>query len=83
MIGRSWLVDPAAFGGHREYDLAMMLLFGGFGRECFEAYEEVRPLAAGWEERVPLHQLGPLVVHAVKFGGGYVTAVERALSHYV
>jgi fructosamine-3-kinase len=81
--GRNWLVDPAAFGGHREYDLAMMLLFGGFGRECIEAYHAAFPLAAGWEERVPLHQLGPLVVHAVKFGGGYVAAVERALARYL
>jgi fructosamine-3-kinase len=80
--GTSWLVDPAAFGGHREYDLAMMRLFGGFGRECFEAYADVAPLADGWEERVPLHQLGPLVVHAVKFGGGYVTAVADALARY-
>jgi fructosamine-3-kinase len=81
--GRSWLVDPAAFGGHREYDLAMMLLFGGFGRDCFAAYDEAFPLAADWEERVPLHQLGPLVVHAVKFGGGYAAAVDRALAPYL
>jgi fructosamine-3-kinase len=81
--GSNWIVDPAAFGGHREYDLAMMMLFGGFGRECIEAYDAAFPLAAGWEERVPLHQLGPLVVHAVKFGGGYVAAVERALARYV
>lgn len=80
--GTSWLIDPAAFGGHREYDLAMMRLFGGFGSECFEAYADVAPLADGWEERVPLHQLGPLVVHAVKFGGGYVAAVADALSRY-
>lgn len=77
--GRSWLIDPAAHGGHREFDLAMMRLFGGFGRECFEAYEEVAPLADGWEARVPLHQLAPLVVHAIKFGGGYVGATDRAL----
>jgi fructosamine-3-kinase len=81
--GRNWLIDPAAFGGHREYDLAMMLLFGGFGRECIEAYDDAFPLPAGWEERVALHQLGPLVVHAVKFGGGYVAAVERALARYL
>lgn len=80
--GTSWLIDPSAFGGHREYDLAMMRLFGGFGRECFEAYDEVSPLADGWEQRVPLHQLGPLVVHAVKFGGGYVAAVADALARY-
>lgn len=78
--GRSWLIDPAAHGGHREFDLAMMRLFGGFGTECFAAYDEAHPLAEGWEERVPLHHLAPLVVHAIKFGGGYVAGTERALA---
>jgi fructosamine-3-kinase len=77
--GRSWLIDPACHGGHREFDLAMMRLFGGFGRECFDAYDDEHPLADGWEARVPLHQLAPLTVHAIKFGGGYVAATERAL----
>lgn len=80
--GRSWLIDPAAHGGHREFDLAMMRLFGGFGPECFAAYEEASPLAPGWEERVELHQLAPLVVHAIKFGGGYVAASEAAIRRY-
>lgn len=77
--GVNWLVDPAAHGGHREFDLAMMRLFGGFGADCFAAYHEVWPPAEGWQQRVPLHQLAPLVVHAVKFGGAYVGATERAL----
>lgn len=78
--GRSWLIDPAAHGGHREFDLAMMRLFGGFGAECFAAYDAAFPLADGWEHRVPLHQLAPLLVHAIKFGGGYVDGVARAAS---
>ncbi|MEE2778050.1 MAG: fructosamine kinase family protein [Acidobacteriota bacterium] len=77
--GGSWLIDPAAHGGHREFDLAMMRLFGGFGTDCFAAYEEAFPLSPGWPQRVPLHQLAPLVVHAIKFGGGYPAAVEAAL----
>jgi fructosamine-3-kinase len=77
--GRSWLIDPAAHGGHREFDLAMMRLFGGFGAECFAAYEEAYPLAEGWPARVALHQIAPLVVHAVKFGGGYVDAATTAI----
>src|SRR5262249_4809932 len=81
--GQSWLIDPAAHGGHREFDLAMMRLFGGFGEECFTAYAEAYPLAAGWEERVPLHQIAPLVVHAIKFGGGYVGAATSAIAQYV
>lgn len=77
--GVSWLIDPAAHGGHREFDLAMMRLFGGFGDDCFAAYAEVAPLAQGFAERVPLHQLAPLAVHAIKFGGGYVSATVDAL----
>ncbi|MEM7406020.1 MAG: fructosamine kinase family protein [Pseudomonadota bacterium] len=80
--GSSWLIDPAAHGGHREFDLAMMRLFGGFGETCFDAYAEVTPLASGWRERVPLHQLAPLIVHAIKFGGGYVGATGRALAAF-
>ena len=77
--GRSWLIDPAAHGGHRAFDLAMMRLVGGFGDECFEAYHQEHPLADGWRDRVALHQLAPLVVHAIKFGGGYVDAADEAV----
>ncbi len=82
VAGRSWLIDPACHGGHREFDLAMMRLFGGFGADCFAAYAEAFPLAAGWEERVALHQIASLVVHAIKFGGGYVSAATEATAHY-
>jgi fructosamine-3-kinase len=78
--GVSWLIDPAAHGGHREFDLAMMRLFGGFGEACFDAYAEATPLADDWEARVPLHQLAPLTVHAIKFGGGYVGTTQQALA---
>jgi fructosamine-3-kinase len=80
--GRHWLVDPAAHGGHREFDLAMMRLFGGFGSAAFAGYEEVAPLAPGWAERVALHQIAPLVVHAIKFGGSYVGAATAAIARY-
>ena len=80
--GGSWLIDPAAHGGHREFDLAMMRLFGGFGADCFAAYEEAHPLSDGWPERVALHQIAPLVVHAIKFGGGYVAAAADAIARY-
>lgn len=80
--GQSWLIDPAAHGGHREFDLAMMRLFGGFETECFEAYAEVHPLRDGWEDRVALHQIAPLVVHAIKFGGGYVASATAAIARY-
>lgn len=66
------LVDPAAHGGHRESDLAMLALFGLPQLARVQAaYAEVAPLADGWEERQPLHQLFPLLVHAALFGGRY------------
>jgi fructosamine-3-kinase len=82
VAGRSWLIDPAAHGGHREFDLAMMRLFGGFGRECLATYAEEYPLQPGWEDRVALHQIAPLVVHAIKFGGGYVGSATAAIEQY-
>lgn len=80
--GTSWLIDPAAHGGHREFDLAMMRLFGGFGEACHRAYHEQAPLADGWEDRVALHQIAPLVVHAVKFGGSYRASAAAAIDRY-
>jgi len=81
--GSSWLIDPAAHGGHREFDLAMMQLFGGYGEACFSAYNETFALQHGWQSRIALHQLAPLIVHAIKFGGSYGAATERALSNYL
>ena len=81
--GRPCLIDPAVYGGHREVDLAMMQLFGGFGPRVFAAYAEAYPLADGHRERVGLYQLYPLLVHVNHFGGGYVGQVERALGAYV
>jgi fructosamine-3-kinase len=80
--GRPFLIDPAAYGGHREVDLAMLRLFGSPGTRFLAAYEEVAPLAPGHEDRVALWQLFPLLVHAVLFGGGYGASVERAARRY-
>lgn len=77
--GAPVLIDPAVYGGHREIDLAMMLLFGALGDRFVRAYDEVWPLADGWRARVPLWQLYPLAVHAVLFGGGYRAQVARIL----
>jgi fructosamine-3-kinase len=76
--GRPYLIDPAAYGGHREVDLAMLRLFGAPSPRTLAAYEEVRPLADGHERRVPLWQLFPLLVHAVLFGGSYGASAVRA-----
>jgi fructosamine-3-kinase len=59
-----------------------MRLFGGFAGECFAAYGEAYPLDSGWEGRVALHQIAPLVVHAIKFGGGYVGSATAAIAQY-
>jgi fructosamine-3-kinase len=80
--GRPWLIDPSAYGGHREVDLAMLRLFGAPSERVFAAYAEVAPLADGWEDRVALWQLLPLLVHAVLFGGSYPAAAERAARRY-
>lgn len=80
--GTPWVIDPAAHGGHRETDLAMMRLFGGFGDRCFAAYHEAHPLADGWRDRIALHQLHPLLVHCVLFGGGYVDQALAAARCY-
>jgi fructosamine-3-kinase len=77
--GAPCLIDPAVYGGHREIDLAMMRLFGGFGARVFDAYDEAAPLADGHRERVTLYQLYPLMAHVNLFGGGYVGSVESAL----
>jgi fructosamine-3-kinase len=77
--GRGWLIDPAAHGGHRETDLAMLALFGAPHLDRIMAgYHDTVPLAAGWRSRVPLHQLHPLLVHACLFGASYRDAVHSA-----
>jgi len=77
--GRGWLIDPAAHGGHRETDLAMLALFGApYLDRILASYHEVAPLAAGWRARVPLHQLHPLLVHTCLFGAGYADPVADA-----
>jgi fructosamine-3-kinase len=81
--GAPCLIDPAVYGGHREMDLAMMRLFGGFGPRVFAAYHEAFPLATGHEERLPLYQLYPLLVHVNLFGKSYVPSVEEALAQLI
>jgi fructosamine-3-kinase len=81
---QAWLVDPAAHGGHRETDLACLALFGGLPHldRVLAAYDEAWPLADGWPERVPLHQLYLLLVHTAMFGSGYREAAMGAARRY-
>jgi fructosamine-3-kinase len=77
------LVDPAAHGGHRETDLAMLALFGlPHLDRVLAAYDEAWPLDDGWRDRVALHQLHPLLVHAALFGGGYGRQAVSAAAAY-
>lgn len=81
--GGAVLIDPAAHGGHRETDLAMMDLFGfpHLGA-VLDAYQAEAPLAPGWTERVALHQLHPLLLHAAVFGASYAARVRAAAAAY-
>ncbi|GAB3581071.1 fructosamine kinase family protein [Leifsonia lichenia] len=73
------LIDPAAHGGHRETDLAMLALFGAPHLDQIVAgYDAAAPLRAGWRERIPLHQLHPLAVHAASYGPSYGDALAEA-----
>ena len=75
------LIDPAAHGGHRETDLAMLALFGlPHLDDVLAAYDDERPLRPGWRRRTALHQLYPVGVHAVLFGGHYVAQLDRLLT---
>ena len=76
--GAPVLIDPAVYVGHREVDLAMADLFGGFSGAFREAYEEAWPLQPGYPRRRPAYQLYPLLVHARLFGGGYAASAVAA-----
>ncbi len=82
--GQVTLIDPAAYGGHREVDLAMLSLFGlPHLPRMTEAYQEVAPLADDWEDRLGLHQLFPLLVHACLFGSGYGARAASVAARYL
>lgn len=81
--GAPALVDPAVYYAHREAELGMMVLFGGFSERVFAAYREARPLAAGWADRQPLYTLYHVLNHATLFGGGYVRQAQAIARRYV
>jgi fructosamine-3-kinase len=80
--GAPAVFDPAVYYGHREMDLAMARLFGGFDQRFFTAYDAAYPLLPGAAERVPLFQLYPLMVHLLLFGGGYHRQVQEILGQF-
>lgn len=80
---KPYLIDPAVYYGHREADIAMTTLFGGFSDAFYHAYLEAFPLQSGWRERLDLWNLYPLLVHVNLFGGSYVGQVREVLKRYV
>jgi len=79
---KPYLIDPAVSYGHREFDIAMTTLFGGFGREFYEGYQSAFPLAQGWQERINLWNLYPLLLHLNLFGSGYLPQIRNSLKQY-
>ncbi len=80
--GNPVLIDPAVYYGHREMDLGMSQLFGGFSNEFYRAYDNTFPLEPGWQKRLDYCNLYPLMVHVNLFGGGYVGSVKTILSKF-
>lgn len=80
--GQPALIDPAVYFGHREMDLAFSRLFGGFDQEFYEAYDSAFPLAPGFESRMGIYNLYPLLVHLNLFGSAYLPGIERILKRF-
>lgn len=80
--GRACLIDPAVYYGHPEIDIAMSTLFGGFSSRFYEYYNRYNPLEKGWEQRLDIYNLYPLMVHVNLFGGGYLHSVRRVLKRF-
>ena len=76
------IFDPAVYCGHREMDIGMTKLFGGFDQRFYDSYNETYPLENGWEKRLQLTQLYPLLVHAVLFDGHYISQVKHIFSAF-
>lgn len=81
--GAPVLIDPATYYGHREADMAMTMLFGGFDHSFYEAYHEAFPLKTGWRERIDLWNLYPLLFHLNVFGTSYLGQIRSCLNAYI
>ncbi|MEC5146269.1 fructosamine kinase family protein [Chitinophaga sp. 212800010-3] len=80
--GKACVFDPAVYYGHREMDLAMTRLFGGFDTKFYYAYQAAYPLAPGWQQRIGICQLYPLLVHLILFGGNYYSSIKEIVNSY-
>ena len=80
--GQASIFDPAAYFGHREAEIAFTSLFGGYAPAFYDAYQATWPLEKGWQDRIDLFNLYPLMVHLNLFGRGYLPQVQGILSRY-
>lgn len=80
---KPYLIDPAVSYSNREFDIAMTTLFGGFDKAFYEAYQANYPLQSGWQRRLKLWNLYPLLVHVNLFGGGYINQVRECLANFI
>lgn len=80
--GHAAIFDPSVYYGHREMDLAMTMLFGGFDAGFYHAYHDTYPLQPGFEERLEIHQLYPLLVHLLLFGRSYYSSVSNLFQKF-
>jgi protein-ribulosamine 3-kinase len=81
-MGSACLVDPAVYYGHRESDIAMTQLFGGFQPDFYLAYNQAWPMEKGWQKRMEIYNLYPLLVHVNLFGGSYAGQVQRIIRQF-
>lgn len=82
-MGKPCLIDPAIYYGHREMDLAFSKLFGGFDSIFYDTYQEIFPIEPGFEERMDIHNLYPLLVHVLLFGESYVHGIAKTMRKYL
>lgn len=81
--GKPYLIDPAVNYGHREFDIAMTTLFGGFNADFYTAYNEAYSLAPDWQQRTALWNLYPLLLHLNLFGTSYLSQVIDSVNKYL
>jgi fructosamine-3-kinase len=80
--GKACLIDPAVYYGHREVDISMTTLFGGFDEHFYFSYEEEYPLEKGWRERLDIFKLYPLLIHLNLFGSGYLGSILNTIRRF-
>jgi len=81
-LGRPVLIDPALYYGHREVDIAMTTMFGGFSQDFYESYQQAFPMDKGWEERLAYYNLYPTLIHINLFGSSYLPSFERVINKF-